>query len=320
MVCLAHVIHVLKRSYCSLIGVTPPHTPPDSPCHCLPPTWICHCCHVISSSLHLFVVCLTLFSHQTVGHFIVPFIHHLITRTTTVPGLWSGFRTNLLYEWPSLVILLLLLFSRPVVSDSLQPHGLQHTRPPCPSPSPEVCPSLCPLHQWCHPTILSSDALFYFCPQSFPESGAFPMSQLFAPRDQNSGVSTLTSVLPMSFQGWFPLRLTGLISLLSKGLSEVFSSTIVQRHQFFSARPSLLLFYRSHYQGLMRCMRPGARVAEPSVWQNRESHPVTGLSRLTIFISECDGSCYLYSGISHLIKTCFVLFLSCFLCGSCLHN
>ena len=124
----------------------------------------------------------------------------------------------------------------------------------------------------------------------------------------------------MSFQGWFPLRLTGLISLLSKGLSEVFSSTIVQRHQFFSAWPSLLLFYRSHYQGLMRCMRPGARVAEPSEWQKRESHPVTGLSRLTIFISECDSSCYLYFGISHLIKTCFVLFLSCFLCGSCLHN
>ena len=204
--------------------------------------------------------------------------------------------------------------------DSLWPHGLQHARPPCPSPTSWVCSDSCPLSRWCHPTISSSVIPFSSHLQSFPESGAFPMSQLFASRDQNSGVSTLTSVFPMSFQGWFPLRLTGLISLLSKGLSEVFSSTIVQRHQFFSAWPSLLLFYRSHYQGLMRCMRPGARVAEPSEWQKRESHPVTGLSRLTIFISECDSSCYLYFGISHLIKTCFVLFLSCFLCGSCLHN
>ena len=98
-----------------------------------------------------------------------------------------------------------MLFSCPVRSDSLQPHGLQGTRPPCPSPSPEVCPSSCSLHRWCHSAISSSDAIFSFCPQSLP--GIFPMSQLFSSNDQNTGVSV--SVLPMSIQGWFPLRLTG---------------------------------------------------------------------------------------------------------------
>ena len=101
----------------------------------------------------------------------------------------------------------LLLFIRPVLSDSLQPHELQHTRPPYPSSSPKICPSSCPLHWWCHPAIASSDTLF--CPQSFPASGPFPMSWLFASDDQNTGVSTSASVLPTSFQGWFPLRLTG---------------------------------------------------------------------------------------------------------------
>ena len=109
---------------------------------------------------------------------------------------------------------MLLLFSHPVLSDSLSPH----------------CPSSCPLHQWCHPAISSSDTLLSFCPQSFPASGNFPMSQLFAPDDQNTGASASASVLPMSIQNWYPLRLTGLISLLSKGLSEVFSSTRVLRH------------------------------------------------------------------------------------------
>ena len=110
------------------------------------------------------------------------------------------------------------------------------TRPPCPSPSPGVCPSPCPLHWWCRPAISSSDALFSFCPQSLPASGTCPMSQQFASDDHNTGASA--SVLPMSIQGWFPLRLTGLISLLSKGLSRVFSSTTIQKHQFFSTQPS----------------------------------------------------------------------------------
>ena len=106
------------------------------------------------------------------------------------------------------------------------------------SPSPEVCPSSCPLHWWCHPAILSSDALF-FCPQSFLASGTFPISQLFTSDDQNTRVSTSASVLPTSIQDWFPISLTGLISLLSKGLSEVFSTPIVWRHRLFGAPPRL---------------------------------------------------------------------------------
>ena len=132
-----------------------------------------------------------------------------------------------------------LLFRCPVMSDSLQPLVLHHARPPCPSPSPKVCPSSRPLLQWCYPAISSSDALFSFCPQSFPASRIFSMSQLFASDDQTTGVSASASVLPTSIQGWFPLRLTGLISLQSRELSGVFSSTTVRRHQFFSALPSL---------------------------------------------------------------------------------
>ena len=100
-----------------------------------------------------------------------------------------------------------LLFSHPVMSNSLQPHGLQHTRPLCPSPSPEVCPSSCPLDWCCHPAISSSDALFS-CSQSFPALGTFSMSHLFISDDQNTGDSAL--VLPVNTQGWFPLRLIGL--------------------------------------------------------------------------------------------------------------
>ena len=109
---------------------------------------------------------------------------------------------------------------------------LQHIRPPCPSPSPEVCPSSRPLNQRHHPAISSSDAPF-FCSQSFPASGTFPMSWLFASGDQNTGASA--SVLPMNIQDWFPLGWTGWISLHSKGLSRVFANTTVQKHQFFSA-------------------------------------------------------------------------------------
>ena len=125
-----------------------------------------------------------------------------------------------------------LLFSRTVVSDCLQPQGLQHARPCCPSPFPEVCSSSCPLNRWWYPTISSSVTLF-FCLQSFPASGSFPMSQLFASHGQSIGASA--SVLPMNIQRWYPLRLTGLISLLSKGFSRVFSNTTVQKHQLFSA-------------------------------------------------------------------------------------
>ena len=112
----------------------------------------------------------------------------------------------------------LLLFSHPVMFYSLWPHGLQHTRPPCPSLSPEVCPSSCPLHQWCHPAISSSDALLSL-PSVFPSIGTFPVSWLFASGDQNIGASASAAILPMSTQGSFPFRLTGLIFLLSKALS-----------------------------------------------------------------------------------------------------
>ena len=133
-------------------------------------------------------------------------------------------------------VMLLLLFSHPVLPDSLQPHGLQHIRPPCPSSSLEVCPSSCPLHQWCHPAISSSDVLFSFCPQSFPAAGTFPMSWLFTSGDQNTGASASASVLLVNIQAWFHLRLIVLISLLSKELSGVFSSTTVQRHSLNSSK------------------------------------------------------------------------------------
>ena len=131
-------------------------------------------------------------------------------------------------------------FSRSVMSDSLWPHESQHTRPPCPSPTPTAHTNPCPLSQWCHPAISSSVNPFSSCPQSFPALGSFPMSQLFAWGGQSIGVSASTSVLPMSTQGWPPLGWTGWISLQSKGLSRVFSSTTVQKHQFFGAQLSSL--------------------------------------------------------------------------------
>ena len=114
-----------------------------------------------------------------------------------------------------------VLFSGSVVSDSFQPHGLQHTRLPCPSPSPRTCSNSCPLSWWCHPTISSSVIPFSSCFQSFPASGCFLMSQLIVSGVQNIGVSASASVLPMNIQDSFPLGLTSLISLQSKGLSRV---------------------------------------------------------------------------------------------------
>ena len=129
-------------------------------------------------------------------------------------------------------------FSCSVVSSSLQPHKLQHARPPCPSPTPGVFPNSCPLSQWCHPAMSSSVAPFYSCPQSFPASGSFPMSQLFASGDQSIGVSA--SVFPMNTQDWSPLGWTGWTSLQSKGLSRVFSNTTVQKHQFLHSAFSIV--------------------------------------------------------------------------------
>ena len=131
------------------------------------------------------------------------------------------------------------LFSRSVMSYSLQPHELQHSRFPCPSQSLGVCSNSCPLSRWCHPTISSSVIPFSSRLHPFPASRSFPMSQFFASGDQSTGVSASASVLPM--KDWTPLGWTGWISLQSKGLSRVFSSTTVRKRHVFSAQPSLWL-------------------------------------------------------------------------------
>ena len=135
-----------------------------------------------------------------------------------------------------------------VVSNSLQPHGVQHASLPCPSPIPGACSNSCPLTQWCHPTISSSVIPFSSCPQSFPASGFFQMSQLFTSGGQSTGVSASTSVLPMNTQDWSPLGWAGWISLKFKELSRVFSklsrvfsNTTVQKHQFFDTQYSLVM-------------------------------------------------------------------------------
>ena len=162
------------------------------------------------------------------------------------------FLLKVIFQTPGLNLYLLhwkgnsLPLSHPVqfssVSQScptLRPHVLQHARPPYPSPTPGVHPDPCPSSRWCHPTISSSVVPFSSCPQSFPASGSFPMSQLFISGGQIIGVSASTSVLPMNIQDWYPLGWTGCISLQSKGLSRVFSNTTVQKRQFFGAQLSL---------------------------------------------------------------------------------
>ena len=121
------------------------------------------------------------------------------------------------------------------MSNSLQPHGQQHARPPCPSPTPRVYPNSCPLSQWCHQTTSSSVVRFFSCLQSFPASGSLQMSQLFTSDGQSIGVSASASVLPMNTQDWFHLVWTGWTFLQSKELSRVFSNTTVQKHQLFGA-------------------------------------------------------------------------------------
>ena len=130
-------------------------------------------------------------------------------------------------------------FSHSVVSNSLRPHGLQHARPPCPSPTHGVYSNSCPLIQWCYPTISSSVVYFSSFLQSFPASGSIQMSQFFTSGGKNIGVSVSASVLPMNIQDWFPLRWIGWISLQSKRLSRVFSNTTIQKLQFFGTQLSL---------------------------------------------------------------------------------
>ena len=136
------------------------------------------------------------------------------------------------YLWSSSVQLL-------VVSNFLWPHRLQHTRPPCSSPTPGVYLNSCALSRWCHPTISSSVSPLSFCLEYFPASGSFQMSQFFTSGGQSIGVSASVSVFPMNIQDWLPLGWTGWISLWSKGLSRVLSNTTVQKHQLFGTQLSL---------------------------------------------------------------------------------
>ena len=152
---------------------------------------------------------------------------------------WGNSGTGVLNLGSTLESLQSVQFSHSVMSDSLQPHGLQHARPPCPSPTIGVYSSSCPLSQWCHPTISFSVIPFSSCLQSFPASRSFPMSQFFASGGQSIGLSASASVLPMNIQNRFHLGWTGWITLQSKGLSRVFSNTTVQKHQFFHAQLSL---------------------------------------------------------------------------------
>jgi len=155
---------------------------------------------------------------------------------------WLPFRVN--YHINS------VQFSVSVVSDSLQPHGPQDARLPCPSPTPGACSNSRSLSRWCHPTI-SSSVVPTSCLQSFPASGSFPKSQFFTSGGQSIGVSASASVFSMNIQDWFPLGLTGLISLLSKRISRVFSNTTVQKHQLFGAQ--LSLWSNSHIYSVI-CM------------------------------------------------------------------
>ena len=145
---------------------------------------------------------------------------------------------NVCLSWIDRKIHRSVQFSLSVMSDSLRPHGLQHARLSCPSPTPRAYSNSCPSHQWCHPTISSSVIPFSSHLQSFPASGSFPMGQFFASGGQSIGASASASVLPMNIQDWFPLGLTGLISLQPKGFSRVFSNTTVQKHQFFGTQLS----------------------------------------------------------------------------------
>ena len=139
-----------------------------------------------------------------------------------------------------------LLFSRSVESDSLWPHGLQHSRFPCPSPTPGVCSNSCLLSQWCHPTISSSVIPFSSCPQSIPASVSFPMSQLFTEVAKILELQLQHQSFRWTPRTWSPLGWTGWISLQSKGLSRVFSNTTVQKHQLFSTQPSLWSNFHIH--------------------------------------------------------------------------
>ena len=159
--------------------------------------------------------------------------------------------------------ILYIQFSPSVVSDSLQPHEFQHTRPPCPSPTPGVYSNSCPLSWWCHPAISSFVVPFSSCPQSLPASGSFQMSQLFAWGGQSIGVSASVSVLPMNTQDWSPLGGTGWISLQPTGLSRVLSNTIVQKHRFFNAQAFFTVQLSHLYMCITSLLIPSSQSFPP---------------------------------------------------------
>ena len=181
------------------------------------------------------------------------------------------------------------------MSDSLWPYGLQHARLPCPSLSPRICLHSCPLSQWCHSTISPSFTPFSSCLQFLPVSGTFPKSQFFTSGSQRVGASASASVLPMNIQGWFPVGWTGLISLLSKWLSRVFSGTTIQKHQFFGAQPSL--WSNSHICTWL--------LEKPYLWLYRPFGKVISLlfnmlSRLVIAFLPRSNICFYIASISYL--------------------
>ena len=212
-------------------------------------------------------------------------------------------------------------FSHSVMSDSLWPHGLQHARLPCPSPTPGTCSNSCPSGQWCHPTISSSVIPFSSCLQSFPATGSFPINQFFASGCQSVGVSVSASVLPMNIQDWFALGFTGLISLQSKGLSRVFSNTTVQKHQFFSTQLSLwsnshisqlllgwLLFKKKKRQqmltGMWRNWNPST-----SWWDGMVFNILLNLLACYPWISASVATCYFLQGKLGIPQGCIILHL-----------
>ena len=174
-----------------------------------------------------------------------------------------------------------LLFGRTVVSNPLRPHALQHTRPPCPLLSPGAYSNSWTSSQWCHPAISSSVVPFSSCPQSFPASRSFHMSQLFEWGGQSTGVSASASVLPMNTQDWAPLGWTGWISLQSKGLSRVFSNIAVQRHQFFSAQPSLQSRETRRKPSWFQTGSDGSWLHNSLGWAAPTSHPDHTLSSIS---------------------------------------
>ena len=192
---------------------------------------------MFASLLYLLVCFLIFFDFHLIFSLILIWHQHLLLFNSAYP-FFTTISLASISKWIHFSIVSSVQFSRTVMSDSLRPHEQQHTRPPCPSPTPRVHAGSRSSSQWCHPAISSSVVPFSSCFQSLPASESFLMSQLFAWGGQSTGVSALSSFLPKNTQDWSPLEWTGWISLQCKGLSRVFSNTTVQKHQFFSTQLS----------------------------------------------------------------------------------